>query len=210
MAATSGLFPAAYFGPIYYYGAFVQTDSPIIDVHEHFIKQTLRSRMRILAANGQLTLSIPIQHTGKKQPMNQVEIDHAENWQTNHLRSLSSAYNASPYFQYYYDDLAEYYNTKFTFLTEALLASHQITAKLMGMELTYKKSQAFYPYDNEDFRTLFSNKSFSGYSEPTYTQVFSYKFGFTQALSVLDLLFNLGPQTRLYIPKIRFESSKSQ
>ena len=104
MLAT--VLPLTYFGNLAYFKHFVSDNELLIDDGEPYLKQTYRNRMRILAANGPLELSVPIKSTkGKTLPIDQIEISYDENWPLNHWRSIKSAYKSSPFFEEYEEDI---------------------------------------------------------------------------------------------------------
>src|SRR5438128_9844321 len=99
----------AYLPPISYFKQLLNADEVIIERHEHFVKQTYRNRCHIAAANGLLSLSIPLQKLGDKENISGKRISYAEDWQSLHWRSLVSAYKSSPYFEYFEADFKPFY-----------------------------------------------------------------------------------------------------
>ena len=102
------LLPIFYLPPIYWFSKFLNEDQISLEQWENFPKQTYRNRTNIYGANGKLSLVIPIKHTGKRQ-MKDIEISYAENWQKIHWKSIKTAYQSSPYFEFYEDKLGEIY-----------------------------------------------------------------------------------------------------
>ena len=111
------IFPVFYFGPVSYFKELIDANNPYFEVHENFPKQTYRNRCYIQGANGKLRLAIPVRHNGKR-AMKEIEISYESNWQKEHFKSLVSAYQSSPYFEYYEDGIAEIYARKEKFLLD--------------------------------------------------------------------------------------------
>ena len=199
---TQVLVPTTYLPPIEF---FVRTAGKeiVIDLHEHFIKQTYRNRCTVLGPNGVLSLSVPLVKRKDHTPVKDIRISYEENWQQLHWRTFESAYRRSPYFEYYEQDLRKFYENKTELLWEFNLELLRTIYRLIKIEpvITFAKS-----YDKtpaiEDLRPQMTPKVNSGiknYAE--YTQVFSDRFGFVPDLSVVDALFNLGPRFEQCLPR---------
>jgi len=197
------LLSTAYLPPIEYMGALLKTENIIIEKEETYPKQTYRNRCRILSANGLLDLSIPVNKVhGNNTKTKDITIHNSDKWFVNHWRAINSAYSGSPFFLYYKDDLEEFYTGKYenllefnTELTNKLLNLIGIVCKLkysdsftLPNEMSYDARYSITPKIEVD--SLCFNK---------YTQVFSNKFSFIPNLSIIDLLFNLGPETKEYL-----------
>lgn len=192
--------PLFYFPPISWFKEFLNSDNEVVlEQFEHFPKQTYRNRANIYAANGKLSLIIPTQHKGK-QAMKDVEISYAEDWQTQHWKSIKSAYQASPYFEYYELKLAKIFNSQPKTLFELNLKCFETVLDILKIEKKFSLSSDYESLPaEEDFRNKFSAKVESDEIFSAYYQTFSEKEGFIKDLSVLDLIFNLGPESRAYI-----------
>ncbi|MFP2994484.1 WbqC family protein [Spongiivirga sp. MCCC 1A20706] len=197
-----------YFGSIAQYAIMSQHPNVIFEAHDNYQKQTYRNRMYIYGANGKQLLNIPVQHQkGKKIQYTDVLISYVENWQKEHWKSLESAYRTSPFFEFYEDELAIIYKDKEERLMNFNLKCHQFLSDNLPLETQIKKSKDFKAYgDDNDFRYLVNAKQRTqGIFLPPYTQVFSSKHGFISNLSVLDLLFNEGPNAISYLERSKIE-----
>jgi hypothetical protein len=202
----TAILSTAYLGPIQYYQKLMNYPACIIDNHEHFIKQTYRSRCEIYSPNGVLTLSIPLEKRNKRQPVKDVRISYEYNWQTLHWRSLESSYRRSPFFEYYEDDLRPFYeNKKFDFLIDLNESLQQEILALLKLKPNYRFSTEYKSeYDNaDDFRNIISPKeskdSDPSFSPKIYSQVFETRHGFLPNLSIVDVLFNQGSRAGQHI-----------
>ncbi|QIG90571.1 WbqC family protein [Chryseobacterium sp. POL2] len=193
------LLPIFYFPPISWFAEFLKSDIEVtLEQFEHFPKQTYRNRTNIYAANGRLSLIIPVRHFGKT-AMKDMEISYAEDWQKQHWRSIKSAYQASPYFEYYEFKLQKLYEEKTTSLVEFNLKCLKTILDILKLDQDFKLSEEYVVESEIDFRNHFSAKKVADKVFPDYYQSFSDKGGFIQDLSVLDLICNLGPESRAYI-----------
>ncbi|MBL0048006.1 MAG: WbqC family protein [Bacteroidetes bacterium] len=204
MQHDSILLSTAYFAPAEYYSELLAHQTIHIEQHEFFLKQTFRNRCEILAANGKQTLSIPLQERKNKSLTKDIRIDYKTPWQLQHWRSISSAYNASPFFEFYQDDLFPLFERKFDFLLDLNQAAQEKILEIMGIKI---KTLLTPHYDAEpesitDARNLFTPKIKSQKNFPPYIQVFENKYEFVPNLSILDALFNLGNECEYYLRSI--------
>lgn len=194
------LFPTAYFGSIAYYRELVTHSGGCIDAHEHFIKQTLRSRCEILGPNGVQVLSIPVNKPGgSKTPVREVEIDQS-NWQKLHWKAIETAYGSAPFFDYYGMEVEELIHFKSTNLLAFNQHIHDRICSWLDLEIPLHFSERFYaPEELEsDFRsTDFS--SVHNFLMEKYIQVFRQREECVLNLSILDLVFNEGPMARKWL-----------
>lgn len=206
------LLPSTYLGPVSYFAHIMQPDNVILDLHEHYIKQTYRNRCRILSANGVLNLIIPvIKVNGNHTRVQDVVIDYSEKWQINHWRAIESAYNNAPFFLYYREELEPIYRKTFRLLAELNSALLKTIMMLIGLEKEIAFADAYVQVKDQgdaDLRGGFSPKQqYSPVNFPAYSQVFSERSGFQPDLSIVDLLFNLGPDTKDYLLNLDLQKS---
>lgn len=198
------ILPICYLPPVSYFSVLNGSSGTIqLERHEHYPKQTYRNRTSIYSANGKLDLIIPIQHGSKNRTaMKDVRISYGGDWQRLHWTSIQTAYRSSAYFEYYEDDFAPFYQRRFEWLFDfneaqlALVLRLLKIAKEVSHTLDYRDD---YPLGT-DFRQLLHPKRNSPLTHcKMYHQVFASKHGFIADLSIVDLLFNHGPQSRGYL-----------
>ncbi len=200
------LVSTAYLPPIAFFASVSEAKIITVEQHENYIKQTYRNRCHILSANGVLPLSIPVIKTeGNHTLLKNIKISNENSWQINHWRAIESAYNKSPFFLYYRDELEKFYLKKYDILLEFNTELLEFLLKKTGLKIEIKFSDIFFPIKNEynDLRYKFSPKKSEILQFPHYYQVFENKFGFIQNLSIIDLLFNEGPETTNYLKSLK-------
>lgn len=192
--------PLCYFGSVAYYAVMLQ-ENPIIDLHEHYRKQTYRTRCDIYGANGLLSLSVPVVRPHyQKTKVKDIKLRYDETWINVHWRSITSAYRSSPYFEYYEDLIQPIFEKQHEFLHELNAACHQFVMEAINKSLPLQYSNE-YVEGMTDYRLEFkpSKPSINKAIMPRYFQVFEDKAGFLPNLSVLDLIFNQGPASLDYL-----------
>lgn len=169
-----------------------------LEVSEHFVKQSYRSRCNVLTAQGAQMLSIPLTAKHGKVPLRDVQLDYNPKWQANHWRTLESAYRKAPYFEHYAPDLEPLLRQRPVFLVDFLIPLLSFCLHSLGWNKKLELTSAYEtgPMDDVDLRNrILAKKSFEGrpfYRPYPYYQVFGKSF--VPNLSVLDLLFCAGPE----------------
>jgi hypothetical protein len=199
------LLSTAYLPPVGYFQRLIETPEVFIEKHENFVKQTYRNRCTVLGANGPVDLVIPVEKgRGGKTPVKDLRIYYATNWQRNHWRTIFSAYNSSPFFQYYEEDFLPFYQKKRDFLFDFNLELLQAIFEILEIPTAIFCTREFekIPTGKVDLRATFSPKINTTGTFLPYTQVFSEKFGFVPNLSIFDLVFNVGPESLTVLKRI--------
>jgi len=192
------LFPACFFPPIPWYVAACQHEELYLDARQPYRKQQYSSRAYIKVANRVMPLTLPVERRDRHHPIQEKRVVWAENWPHQHWQSLVSAYANSPYFEFYREELAQIYQERFLYLHEWLSATTHWGLKAVEWEGEVKwatgaqEAQADYRRDFDPTRRVQP----AWFAPISYPQVFE---GFDEGLSILDLVFNLGPESRLYL-----------
>ena len=202
------LLSSLYLAPIQYYSKLFQSEKAIIEIHDNYLKQTYRNRCTIVAANGATSLSVPIEKpAGIKCKMKDIRIADHGNWQHLHWNALISAYNSTPFFDYYRDEFRYFYENKFDFLLDLNEQLRTLISNLIGIETPIEYSSEYIETSSseiKDYRETIHPKRDWQNSDPDfqakpYYQVFREKHGFIPNASIVDLLFNMGNEARLYL-----------
>ncbi|WP_242205880.1 WbqC family protein [Aestuariivivens insulae] len=191
-----------YFPSIAHFVAIVKAREVILEMDDNFVKQTYRNRTYIYSANGKLGLNIPVIHSQKnRQKYRDVKIFNKEQWQSIHWKSLLSAYRTSPFFEYYEDELAPLFKQPFDSILDFNLSCLETVCACLQMENNFTKTEVYQKTVDGilDYRPLVHVKKETPQNFTPYTQVFGNKHGFISNLSILDLLFNEGPNAINYL-----------
>jgi len=194
----------SYLAPVEYYAVLAGAETVYLEHCDYYVKQTYRNRCHIAAANGMMALSIPVEKATKEKILTRdIRISDHSDWQTQHWRSIESAYNSTPFFEYYKDDLLPFYEKKWTFLYDFNLDIQHKVLELLDLNpkiLLTEKYTAEPQQGVVDLRESIHPKKESLFETPKpYYQVFDQRFGFQPNLSIIDLLFNMGNESQLII-----------
>ena len=196
----------AYMPPISWFKLMLNAKEVFIEQHENYIKQSYRNRCHILAANGVMSLSIPVvKQSNIKIKITDVKIDYATSWQKQHLKSIESAYRNSPFYEYLIDDLLPFYEKKYKFLFDFNFQIINILLEMLEVKKEIQFTNGFIEpaSNNFDFRNQIKPKKQSEkitqLANKSYYQVFNEKHPFQADLSIIDLLFNLGSESYGYL-----------
>jgi hypothetical protein len=196
------LVSSAYLPPAEYFSVILQADEILVEKQENYLKQTYRNRTYILSAHGSQTLSIPVyQGSLHKTPVKDITIDYSKRWQQVHLRAMTAAYNASPYFEFYFEDIEKIISKNHTFLLDLNMELTESILSMLKLVKPISFTSDFEPIRDMDydFRYTISPKEESHFVIKEYPQVFRYGDKFVHGLSIIDLIFNLGPDSIKYL-----------
>lgn len=192
----------SYFPTIEQMAAVAQAEKVVFEVEDNYQKQTYRNRTYIAHSNGKLLLNIPVKHSknGNRQKTKDILVENDFPWQDHHWKSLQSAYRTSPFFEFYEDDLEPIFTEKVESLMEFNLNIFNILCEIIGIDIEVSHTTEFEKKPEiDDLRILVNAKRKSAFKCEKYTQVHEANHSFLPNLSVLDLLFNEGPNTLTYL-----------
>lgn len=210
---TTALLQTTYFGPIQWYQKLYRYDHCLIEQYDSYQKQTYRNRCLIATANGVQALTVPVESDKRevisdKCLVKDIRISDHNQWRRVHWNALQSAYNESPFFDYYADDLHPFFERKYNFLVDFNEAIRQKICELIDIqsqvEYTSSYTSAITPQTSDitDYRDVIHAKHpqpDDTFEAKRYWQVFQHKYGFLPNLSILDLLFCMGPESVFYL-----------
>ena len=212
---STALLQTTYFGPIQWYQKLYRYDHCLIEQYDSYQKQTYRNRCVIATANGPQALTVPVEGRNEKCLVKDLRISDHNNWRRIHWNALLSAYSESPFFDYYADDIHPFFEKKYDFLIDFNEAIRQKVCELMDIHPNVEYTQSFlspltsnpspithHPSPLIDFREVINAKhplADADFQPQRYWQVFEGKHGFQANLSILDLLFNMGPESIFYL-----------
>lgn len=197
------IFPIFYLPPLDFFAeAMRRPGGTVLEKHEHFPKQTYRNRAVIHSPNGKLNLVVPVVKGSKVHtPVKDVRISYDFNWQRLHWQSLQTSYRSSAYFEFYEDEFAPFYQTRTVFLVDFNLGLLQKLVSLLKLDISYCYTKGYekeYPA-MDDYRQRIHPKQGALFEVKPYFQLFEQRNGFIPNLSIVDLLFNQGPQSRQFL-----------
>lgn len=202
------LLSSLYLAPVQYYSKIFRAEKTIVDIHENYQKQSYRNRCHIVGANGPMPLSIPVEKPKTlKCPVKDIRIAEHGNWRHLHWQAIISAYNSTPFFEYYADELQPFYEKQPVFLADFNLQLHQLICRWLQLETPIQISSEYVqtiPAGILDFReTIHPKKNWkqadSDFIARPYYQVFRHKMDFVENASIIDLVFNMGNEARLWL-----------
>ena len=210
---TTALLQTTYFGPIQWYQKLYRYDHCLIEQYDSYQKQTYRNRCLIATANGVQALTVPVESDKRevisdKCLVKDIRISDHNQWRRVHWNALQSAYNESPFFDSYADDLHPFFERKYNFLVDFNEAIRQKICELIDIqpqvEYTSLYTLAITPQTSAlvDYRDVIHAKHpqpDDTFEAKRYWQVFQHKYGFLPNLSILDLLFCMGPESVFYL-----------
>lgn len=189
------VFSTSFLGPVDWYSTLMRLENVVIDLGEHYVKQTHRNRTAILTSNGTLQVVIPIKKSHLKS-VKDIEISYTEDWQTKTLRAIRSSYLNSPYFEHFQEEFEALLMTREPFLYKYNMSLHNWIIQQLDLKMVIDYS---FDYIETNSKNDHRNCVIKSENIRPYKQVFSHKFGFTPGLSIIDLLFNKGPESMMVL-----------
>ncbi|MBC7555287.1 MAG: WbqC family protein [Taibaiella sp.] len=202
---VSSLLP---FPPVTWWASAIWAESILLDRAENFEKMSYRNKYRIAGSNNVVQLSVPlVKGRNQRQIMSGILIHNEEHWQVQHWRTLTSVYKRSPFWEFYETSLNVIFETEYTYLIDFNRATidwvlRQLKVLPSIIEINEYKSD--YGSDAFDLRSMKPAQESENYSAfPRYYQVFEDRIGFQPNMSILDLLFNMGPAAKAWLQQYR-------
>ena len=200
------LLSTTYFGPIQWYQKLYRAESVQIERWESFQKQTYRNRCIIATTNGPQALTVPIERQFTINCIKDIRISDHGNWRHLHWNAMQSAYGESPFFDYYQDDIRPFFEQRWDYLFDFNEAIREKMCELLDIQPKVDYSKKFTVYSLSscvpDYRMVIRPKNPEpdpDFTPKRYYQVYEQKHGFLPNLSILDLLFNMGPESIFYL-----------
>jgi hypothetical protein len=195
---------STYFGPIQYYSKLFRYNEIGMERCDNYVKQTYRNRCVIMTANGTQALTVPIEgFDGVKCLMRDIRISNHGNWRHLHFNALKSAYGESPYYEFYIDDIRPFFERQWIYLYDFNMEVCLKMCDLIDIHPHIIPTEEYVKSDTiDDFRDIIRPKHplpDSNFISRPYYQVYQQKFDFIENLSILDLLFNMGPEGIFYL-----------
>lgn len=205
MNNNSALLSTTYFGPVQWYQKLHRYGEVCLEAYDSFVKQTYRNRCVIAATHGTQTLSVPVVHDPSSSLTRDMRISDHGNWRHLHWYALRSAYGESPFFEFYADDLAPFFERRWEFLVDFNEAIMWKMCELLDIHPVVRHTEHYGDtggMEADDFRDAIRPKHpllDPGFTPKPYYQVFAQRHGFLPNLSILDLLMNEGNESILYL-----------
>ncbi len=184
----------AWFPPVGFFALLAENPIVYIEACESYRKQTWRNRCRILTANGPMDLRVPVQHDGERL-VTRIRVDWSTPWLRQNCYAIDSAYYSSPFFEYYRDELFAILERRREFLWDMNMDIIDFFCRKIGIAPQIVPTPDYVPQLPDDWREAFSPKRPNPVAVRPYWQVFRERYGFVDGLSVMDLLFNEGPES---------------
>lgn len=201
----TALLSTTYFGPVQWYQKLNRYDRILIERHDSFIKQTYRNRCVIATPNGPLALTVP---TKPQTSTADIQTSDHGNWRHVHWNALKSAYGESPFFEYYADDIKPFFEKRWDSLHDFNLDICHTVCRLIDIEPDISLTDHYITPEEakkeniDDYRDVIRPKHplpDPSFEPKEYYQVYKQRHGFLPNMSILDLLFNMGNESVLWL-----------
>jgi hypothetical protein len=192
----------AYLPPVDWFSIISRSDKVSIERHENYIKQTYRNRCCILSAHGTQMLSVPVLEGSRhKVPITEARIDYSKRWQQVHLGAIRSSYRLAPYYEFYSGEIEETIAAGYKYLWELNTKLINTLVQMLKLKCGISFTGLYEPASDEekDFRYRLEPGKVSLFQNKRYIQVFSTPEDYVPNLSIIDLLFNQGPDAVKYL-----------
>lgn len=199
----SAVFAPQYFGTVGYYALSSAYGHVYVDEGMKADKRFKSAhRCRIVDTRDEIMLTMPVSHPHGHHLWTDTAVSTHGNWWNNHLTALESAYGRTPFFEFYIDRFASVfdgrkYETDSVSVAETDRLCDKIIRSILGTDndVTYS---GCVPETNEDFKSTIDGHT----TDIPYYQIRADRLGFRAGLSILDLIFNMGPESPLVLSKM--------
>ena len=192
----------AYLGNVQWFSKLCFSEC-VVDVGEHYVKQSYRNRCEIAAPEGRTALVVnSVKGSNRnKQAVRETRVDYSKRWQHQHAQAIISAYGSSPFFGHYWPELEPFYTRRHEYLYDLNMGLLETVLRLLKCGVSPVVSETYVTPEAgmTDLRDAISPKPRLAQPDPLfraerYWQVFSDRMPFEPNLSVIDLLFCEGPR----------------
>ncbi|MEO6167556.1 MAG: WbqC family protein [Chitinophagales bacterium] len=198
---TAILMDTNYLAPVALFAEVESFSTVIFNTEQKFRKSTWQNRCKIAGANGPILLTVPLEGgRGTRKMIKDVRISYEQRWQQVHWNSICSAYRKSSYFEYYEDQFRPFYEKQYLFLMDLNVDLLTMCFRILSMGCEIKPSDGPLQADDENSTAFISKPKFN---VVPYYQVFQERHGFIAEVSIIDLIFNMGPESKAYLQKIK-------
>ncbi len=207
MESKDVILGSAYLPPVSYFAALYSCRKAYVERYDYYMKQTYRNRCVIASADGPLALTIPVEKSSEgKCVMKDIRVSEHGNWRHVHRNAFVAAYKQSPFFDYYADEFNAFFDRKYEFLYDFNMELVQWLCEQIDIQLELVPTIEYMDAGEYvlDLREAIHPKKSAGdgmsfYRPVSYYQVFDSRHGFQPDLSIVDLLFNMGPESLLVL-----------
>ncbi|MDE6693353.1 MAG: WbqC family protein [Muribaculaceae bacterium] len=200
----TGVFAPQYYGSVRYYAALAAYRRVVVDAGLRFDKRFKSvHRCTIIDTRAELTLTVPVAHrpvgTDGRRTWRQMGVSAHGEWWNVHRVSLESAYGRTPFFEFYIDRFMPWLRYEDTSIVDFDLGLDEVVRRTLGLE-----TEVSYSTEDMDIEATDDHRSnlFPAVRDVVYYQVRADRLGFHPDLSILDLLFNMGPEAPLVLRKM--------
>lgn len=206
---------------LYDLSAMLQADRVILQDTERWSRKSRVHRALIRTDDGTQWINIPVCTKDRKKAINEVRIDHARNWINPLLRSLKYNYRNSIYFDFYEPSIERMFRStiEYKYLQTFVFDFQQRLFNMMNLEVEYELASdvseytsdpealaqnlgvdvLFQEWDSRHYQRQAQNRNEQNFHHPEYYQHFE---GFEPNCCLLDVLFQLGPESFKIIDKL--------
>lgn len=202
-----------------------QVDEFVFLEDVQYTSRDWRNRNKISTDKGSIWISVPIKKN-RKQFIYEAKIDNSYNWQQKHFETFNRYYSKAPYYKEYKWILDKIYNeNKWEMLSHLNIYATKLIVQILGIHINFINSCCLETEGNKDNKLIEICKKLNAthylsgpaakdyiipekfeeagieleyikYEYPRYNQLHQ---PFNHYVTILDLIFNCGPEAPYYI-----------